>query len=441
MKNILLCLLFLITLFACRKEEDPVFDKDVDERLNETLAQYQAVITGAPDGWTATLATTLGNTYSFYFRFNDSNRVVMYSDFDTVTSSVPRESSYRLKALQQPSLLFDTYSYIHMLADPDASVNGGYYGGGLFSDFEFMIDTCTTDSVALTGRFNGSKAVMHKATAQERAAWENKQVYTTVKGMSYLDRILNYFKRITYNGTQYELQINKPSKMVVINWKDASNTPQAVTTPFYITATGLQFTHPAVNGSNTLNNIVITGFNSGTATVQAKVNGTDAPIVGAIAPINPDVSAGQRWWRWGYNNQAAYGSYEGFHVNGVDDAFGVTTLHNDTAEYYGLIYYPGIKSTSVFDAFTVYYYMPAGDYIDWLYGTAQSPLYLSDGRVVFRTLGDLIGGDFPASGPAYDSKQQLLNSSGYWFVQTSSTTYDMVGAIDAKIWIGWQQLD
>src|SRR5687767_8603234 len=173
MKKIIYITIILASIVSCSKEK-AAFDKDADDRINEQLASYQSVITGAANGWTATLYTRLGNTYSFYFRFNESNRVYMYCDFDTTTAGVLKESSYRLKSLQQPCLLFDTYSYIHLPADPDASVNGGYNGGGLFSDFEFSIDTLTTDSIRLTGRFNGSTAILRKASAQDRAAWESK---------------------------------------------------------------------------------------------------------------------------------------------------------------------------------------------------------------------------------------------------------------------------
>src|SRR5690242_1367898 len=151
MKKILYILLLTVPVAACHKDK-AAFDKSADDRINEQLQNYQSTITGSANGWTATLVTGLGNTYSFYFRFNESNRVFMNCDFDTTTAGVQKESSFRLKSLQQPCLIFDTYSYIHMLADPDASVNGGYYGGGLISDFEFSIDTCTADSILLTGR-------------------------------------------------------------------------------------------------------------------------------------------------------------------------------------------------------------------------------------------------------------------------------------------------
>ena len=439
MKKILYIAITLASIVSCRKEK-AAFDKDVDDRINEQLSNYQSVITGSANGWTATLVTRLGNTYSFYFRFNDSNRVSMYCDFDTTTAGVLKESSYRLKSLQQPCLLFDTYSYIHMLADPDASVNGGFYGSGLISDFEFAIDTCTTDSIKLTGRFNGSTAMLRKATAQDRAAWESKQVRSNIVGLGNLGKILNYFKRLTYNGTEYEIQINTVFKTAIITWKDASGTPHSVVTPYFFSATGVQFSIPVVNGGQTITGFTITGFNTTSNTLQVKVNNVDATIAGAIRPVNPDVQAARRWWQWGAAAQSYWYSWDGFHVNGVDDAYNVKTLKTDTSEYYYFTYWPGVQPATgaSFDAMIPFFYVPSINALDYIYGTAPKANFQSDGRVVFTLLGDLNIGPYPTTGPAFNTKVQLFSTNGYWFVQTGETSYDMVSAKDAKAWITWQ---
>jgi hypothetical protein len=440
MKNILLYSCVILFAIACNKDKSP-FDKDPDDRINEQLKSYQSTMVGSPNGWTATLVTRLGNIYSFYFRFNDSNRVFMYCDFDSTTAGVQKESSYRLKSLQQPALIFDTYSYIHLLADPDAGVNGGYYGGGLLSDFEFSIDTLTTDSIKLTGRFNGSTAILRKASAQDRAAWESKQVRNNVLGLSNLGKILNYFKRLTYNGTEYEMQINSVFKAALITWMDASGIPHTVTTSYFITATGIQFSTPVVNGSTTITGFTVTGFNTTTKTLQVKVNNSDAVIAGAIRPVNPDLQAGRRWWQWGAEAQSYWYSVNGFHVDGVEDAFDVKSLKTDTSTYYYFTYWPGIQPATgrAFDALLPFYYIPRIDDIDWIYGTAPKASFQSDGRVVFSLSGDLNGDPYPVTGPAFKTKQQFFSTNGYWFVQTSEKTYDMVSAKDAKAWITWRR--
>jgi hypothetical protein len=440
MKKIVYILVLTVIVIACNKEK-AAFDKNADDRINEQLGNYESIITGSTNGWTATLETKVGNTYSFYFRFNENNRVFMNCDFDTTTAGVQKESSFRLKSLQQPCLIFDTYSYIHMLADPDAGVNGGFYGGGLLSDFEFSIDTCTADSILLTGRFNGSKAIMRKASAQDRAAWENKLVRNNISGFQNLGKIHHYFKRLTYNGTEYEIQINTIFKMAIITWKDASGTVHTVTTPYYFSVAGVQFSIPVVNGSTTITGFTITGFNAANNTLQVRVNNTDAIIAGAIRPVSPDVQAGRRWWNRGAAAQSYWYSFNGFHVNGVDDAFDVKSLRTDTSSYYYFTYWPGVQpsSGSSFDALVPFYYIPAIDDIDFHYGAAARTSFQSDGRVIFSSLGDLTVGPYPTTGPAFKTKDLLYSTTnGWWFVQTSENSYDMVSAKDAKAWISWR---
>src|SRR5689334_20017056 len=128
MKRNLLFFLFLAFFFsACKKDDDTLFEQSPDERLNEALNKYQSALTSSAAGWKAALKLNSGDVYNFHFRFNNSNRVFMFADINSETAVKEYESSYRLKALQTPSLLFDTYSYLHILADPDASVNGGTY--------------------------------------------------------------------------------------------------------------------------------------------------------------------------------------------------------------------------------------------------------------------------------------------------------------------------
>src|SRR5688572_2684057 len=119
MKRILFYLLLPIIVFSsCSKDDDNLFEQSPEERINAKLAEYQAALLASPTGWNATITTGTGGMFHYYFRFNETNRVFMYSDVDLTTATTLGESSYRLKALQQPTLIFDTYSYLHMLADP-----------------------------------------------------------------------------------------------------------------------------------------------------------------------------------------------------------------------------------------------------------------------------------------------------------------------------------
>ena len=81
MKKLALYILLAVSFLAsCRKYDDHVFDKSPEDRINETLGQYQSVIAGATDGWNGAIQTGDGSYFRFHFRFNNDNRVVMFSD-------------------------------------------------------------------------------------------------------------------------------------------------------------------------------------------------------------------------------------------------------------------------------------------------------------------------------------------------------------------------
>lgn len=435
-KNLLYFLLAITLVASCRKNDDHVFDKSPDERINEALASYQKTLSGSTYGWNGNLVTGGGGFYRFYFSFNDSNRVQMYSDWDSTTATVIKESSYRLKALQQPSLIFDTYSYIHILSDPDASVNNGQYGIGLKSDFEFRIDTVTADSILLTGRLNGSKMTLRKAAQADRNVWASKQVTNGVVNFRNFNKFLLYFKRLTYAGTQYELQFDSLDKKVTVSWTSGAST-NSVTRGYYFWSNGVYFTDPIVNGAASIPGFSITGFNAGSQVMNVTVNGTAATISAFSTPINPDVkNTANRWWSYGAASDYYWISFDGFHSNGVDDAYNIKSLKNDSAKFYFLLYKP---NTNGVDAFFTIYRDTADNSLDVESGSwVTMNITTSSGRARFSEY--QVRSVWPTTGPAADTRTQMFNASGYYFVQTSAITYDMVSIADAKVWATWYWL-
>ena len=114
LKNSSLFLLaILMVVSGCQKKTDEIFDKSPDERLSEALAAYQRALVDAPNGWKFIIYPEglkaqdieVGG-FSFYMKFTDANRVTMVSDFDSTSAATLKESGYRLKAVQRPSIYF-----------------------------------------------------------------------------------------------------------------------------------------------------------------------------------------------------------------------------------------------------------------------------------------------------------------------------------------------
>ncbi len=422
---------------ACKKSTDHVFNQSPDERINAALASYQSTLTGAQNGWKAFITVNggTGATYSFYFKFHNENRVNMVSDFDSASAVTLQESSFRLKAEQQPTLIFDTYSYVHVLADPNeatsvvfANVNGGPVGQGLLSDFEFIIDSAKikTDTIEVTGKVNHSKLILVRATKEEEDAYSSGQF---VLFSNYLNKILTYFKRLSIGGELYDIRVNPVSRSIVFSWVDAGGNAQTFSTNYYNILNGITLAQPFVNGNRIINSFTNAVWDGTSLTVSA--GGNSGVITPTVFPLKLDVAAPKRWWDAAINNGNAYWySPQGFHVNGIDDAFGIGSVDR----LYFLIYWPKYDTGN--DLFAPVFIDSAGTGLEIHYGTAPAtPAFTSNGRAVFTELGYY--GTYPSTGPAAQSKALLYNPNGYYFVQTSATSYDMVNALDGKSWISW----
>ena len=164
----------LFAMTGCDRMEENVFSETPDERLEQTLNEYDELLHSSPNGWLLSIETGVKGGYRFWMNFNENKRVTMLSDLDydlptdIQTSVQPKESSYMLKGLLAPSLIFDTYNYLHMLSDPEKAVNGASANGtGLEGDFEFSLIKADNGRIYLRGNFNGCTAFLDPATPKE----------------------------------------------------------------------------------------------------------------------------------------------------------------------------------------------------------------------------------------------------------------------------------
>lgn len=435
MKNILkskiLPITVLMVVFVSCKKDEYIFDESPDNRLNEALTKYQSALTSSAAGWKATMQPALGGTYNFFFQFNDQNRVFMFADIDTATARNKRESSYRLKALEQPSLIFDTYSYIHVLSDPDPAVIGGAEGAGLISDFEFVFESANADSIVLIGNRNKTRLKLEKATQDDLDAWQNG-IWLNMLSFLNIQKIEQYFKRLNVAGTIYEIAVNPVGRVVKIQWLSGGNL-QTVISPYYLTSQGLMLATPVVNGSQTIDRFANFSWNENTKILQLTAGSVAGSIAGAIAPLKVDLQAPARWWQAGNTGDAIWLTQQGFHVNGVDDAYGLRSIRN----FWGLGFWPQYSTTGSIQYDLAGYIMNNGG-LSLDFGTAFSaPTFTADGKIIFNYLGDL--GTIPdnALDPYINTALKITEPTGYYLIQVGPESYDMVNVADARSWIVW----
>ena len=446
MKKICFLLLSVTILFsACKKDDDRIFTESFDERINGSLAKYQAILTSSEYGWKALITTDNGNggTYAFYMKFNDSNRVTMLSDFDPSFAVTPKASGYRLRQQQQPTLIFDTYSYVHILADPNenvvvlSNVNNGPVGQGLLSDFEFIIkpDDLATDTLKLTGKVNGARLVMIKATAQEAAIFLGGQ---WVLLESYLTKnLLTYYKRITIGGVAYDLSNDPVEKTITFQKVNGTNVTKH-TTGYYSTLNGIVLYDPLTASSGSISQITAVGYDPATSTLNVLAGSENTTITETVFPLVIETSSPQEWWNFAVNNGGSYWiTADGFHVDGVDDAFNLRSLVSGDNTYYFFIYWPEFRAGN--DLFAPIFLNAAQTGLSLIYGAAPAiPTFAPNGIQQFILLGNYPPYPNDPTNPARKTRDLFFQPEGFYFVKISDTKYDMVSAANGRAWLRWE---
>lgn len=453
MKKLSIYFLLAATLMAgCKKTyNDTINGLTPDQRIAAAMTAYQNKLSQSAYGWIMVETTTgvafnqgVSQTgpvasFAYFMQFNDSNKVTMFSDFDTSMAATPKTSDFSLKSLQRPALIFDTYSYLHVPCDPDPNVSKSPFGFGYGwgTDFEFSfadnVDPSKLgDTIRLTGNLNSANAVLVKATKEQHDAYYAGGLKANMLNWG---NILNYFKRVTGGTSQFELTPGLGgAKSVDINWVDGTGNLQSGTSSIYFTATSVNLAAPPVIGGQTINSFNNVVWDPGTSTLTANINGATAvTIAGSTAPLKNDVNAPRTWWNKAVNNGNVYWVSEtNFHINGVDDALKIASIPN----YSGFtIYWPefGVSGGINYDLLSPI----TGGGIN--FGAAyRPPTFTAGGTIIFQYLGTL--GTVPSAATAiYTSlRQKYAEPAGYYLIlKEDKITYDMVNVADAKSWINW----
>jgi|GEM_PF-2136803 len=231
MKTKILYLLFaglILGMTACKKDSIRLIDdKKPEERVAGSLAYYRDALVSYDKGWMAYVYPAGTSTYprggyTFYMKFTADGKVAMYSDYNSNTLLSKKESAYSVQITGRPSLNFDTFNYIHILADPSTDVNGGEAGRGYYSDFEFGFKKVYADSIVFEGNLYKSKMVLRKATQQDLTALEQQHNYGAVKTDIQDYALLRPFLYVNQtSGTNSTTVIfNMATRMLTFNWKE-----------------------------------------------------------------------------------------------------------------------------------------------------------------------------------------------------------------------------
>ncbi|WP_300600747.1 DUF4302 domain-containing protein [Niabella sp.] len=261
MNKIVVILLVALIANGCRKNDVALVNGGLpEERMAERLAELRSQLTGAQNGWLASLTTTAGGGYGFYMKFGADEKVIMMGDLNNNTATQSQVSTYRVKWVMNASLIFDTYNYVTLLQDPVPGAYGGKASSGYKSDIEFEYIRSSGDSLILQGKKYRNYLFLVKATAAQATAYQQGKLADKIKDVQ------NYFGTHFNNYVTIGGIVNKVSfvvsddKRVSVQYADPKDSVITVNSKFNFNLDGIGFADDfIVNGVKFKNGVMSDG--------------------------------------------------------------------------------------------------------------------------------------------------------------------------------------
>ena len=352
-----------------------------------------------------------GGAFTFTFKFDDKNRVISMADIDQTTATTALESSYRLKAAAQPSLYFDTYSYLHILADPDQGLGG-------YSDFEFGIQSASTDTIKLKGNVSGSELILVRTKQADAGTVIAKSIAFNAS-LNRASEFNYYYNLLNIAGKTYDFTLN-PIQKTVSFYYAANGAFKSYSTEYAVTSNGVLLRKPFIDGDLQITEMHDIAIDVAQAKISLKAGNNTGTTTNVATPLAISLDAASALYTSGLD----FESSTGFTVAGKADYFGLTKIPG-----YSYIYLSPKYFTNADAMFIVYGSRQ--------YGPAFNIQLPANGALVFAGNYALQG---TSPGAAYTTaianfRAQVLTTAGYYVFPTSKASYDLVSVTDSRIWI------
>lgn len=280
--------LLAVSIISCSgdNEIEPLFDQDVDSRVEETLKSYKQTLVNSEFGWKLLYQPNNSvGVYNIFLDFNEDDTVEIVSDYDLGGQDL--ETTFRVGRSQFPELVIENYSVFHNLFE----INGFSLQG----EFEFIFENVTADKIEFRSKTDVgddiTKIVFEKAVAGERervigtrTSYDEIAIgngtNSFLRNIIVTDPSAGPMAEPLFQGTFSFSEFERVG--IITTFDQATGNIASTSYPIAASDTGFSFTNPL-----TVNNVDITTFvfDEATNTFVSEDGGLNTVIGYDLAPV------------------------------------------------------------------------------------------------------------------------------------------------------------
>lgn len=429
-RNRILIVIGCWLLAACAKEGlQPIPVSSVFEDPQVAMSRFSEQLQLGHQGWEFGLDARESGYYGGFLGFGTDGMASFIIDRDPATESMA-EVGFRMAVTdRQPKMAFTGMSEYTEFARTTR---------GIDTSFTFL--AIRQDTVVLNGDRYGNRLLLTPARPGQEAAYRDNAMATVGETLAAMQRLPLYFKRLVYNGAQYDLYINTAWRKIYIHFGGTQRF-RIHESGFALTASGIRLQRPLIDGINSIYTIDGLEVDEPNRLLLASVNGVPVVLTNEASPSAYDLNAASRF----YNNpfyqvifaledggqaiERYSASVGGFTVGGVRDAFGVAGIPD--FQFLALFHQWGGNDYGTLR-------IVADDQVS-AYGPAVLRQFSDTGGLMrFVRYGDF--GEVPEGiKPIVDQTvDALTDPAGFFVVKSGPASYDLVSVNDGNKWIRFQ---
>ncbi|WEK19017.1 MAG: DUF4302 domain-containing protein [Candidatus Pedobacter colombiensis] len=418
MKNIIYLMILFTGLSACKK--DRIVSYEIEKSFQDPTLKFEdfkKAIAAGTDGFQMIIESKSGSICGGYIKFDGAGNAKFVSDNNASNALTPKDTKYSLNVIQTNSVL-----------GFGKSSSFGLFAAGLAADTSYSYKMSAGDTLKLVGNTSGTNLKLIKVAKKSGDDYLAGGMSTAMSKWPTLNTFKYYFKRFTVSGKTYDIVINSKLKYVTIN-SLVGTSFKRFTTSYVYSSNGITLLQQFVDGTLTVSNLsdLVVSANAGTGNA-----GTNPfTIANASTPLVYDTGAAAAFYAGGstaiFSGIVSWVSYTGYTIEGVQDAYGVTTI-------------PGFNYLS----FTARY-QPTYDRLGFTanlalqaYGPAIPTTIKPNGTIAFSNFGSFGTAAVAIRTIVTNVTNQTVDALGYYVIQSGPNQFDLVNVKDGTIWISFE---